>query len=156
CREILPPRTAPAATDRARGGRRVTPGSRRRQPGRRASSDTERDRASGTPPARPAARRPPGRDRARSTPPRGIRGDRGSSAAWRVVDAGRRQRDALELFRQVERATRRRAGCRLRFRSGREPQQEPSSELVVIPLVRLDHVAIERRRLLVTGPLAEL
>src|SRR5262245_37629009 len=67
----------------------------------------------------------------------------GASAAGSVMDAGRRQRCLLQLLGQLQRALSGPARGRLRLRRVRQPQQERAPELVVIALVRLDHVAIE-------------
>ena len=63
---------------------------------------------------------------------------------------------ALELVGELERLPRRRRGRGLRLRRGGEAEQEHPAELVMVALVRLDHVAVHRRGLPVAGVLAEL
>src|SRR5439155_27030163 len=106
--------------------------------------------------ARSAARRA----RGRSPAPASGRAQRTPaatpSAAWRVVNPGRRQRLHLQLLGELEGPSRhapRRVPCLWRRR---EPKEEPAAEVVVIPLVRLDDVTIERGRRRVSRALAEL
>src|SRR3989442_1483913 len=72
-----------------------------------------------------------------------------------VMDPRRRERRALELLRELERASRRPRRGGLRLGRRREAQEERAAELVVVALVRLDHVAVQRRGLRVAGRLAE-
>src|SRR6185503_14071177 len=82
--------------------------------------------------------------------------DMSRSATRGVVDAGRRQRRALQLVGELERAPRGGARGGLRLGCRGQAQEQPASEIVVIALVRLDDVAIEQRRLLVARAIAEL
>src|SRR3989449_8016913 len=77
------------------------------------------------------------------------------SAARGVMDPRRRERRALQLLRELERASRRPRRGGLRLGRRREAQEERPAELVVVALVRLDHVAVQRRGLRVAGRLAE-
>src|SRR3989475_3683133 len=77
------------------------------------------------------------------------------SAARGVMDPRRRERRAPELLRELERASRRPRRGGLRLGRRREAQEERAAELVVVALVRLDHVAVQRRGLRVAGRLAE-
>src|SRR2546429_452458 len=98
--------------------------------------------------ARPRSIRPSGRRRSSPNSSSG-------SAARGVVDSGRRERRPLELLRELEGAPRRPRGGALRLvRRGQAQEQRPS-ELVVVALVRLDHVAVHRRGLFVARRLAE-
>src|SRR3989442_390181 len=67
----------------------------------------------------------------------------------------RRVSRAPELLRELERASRRPRRGGLRLGRRREAQEERAAELVVVALVRLDHVAVQRRGLRVAGRLAE-
>src|SRR2546422_8553145 len=71
------------------------------------------------------------------------------------MDPRRRERRAPELLRELERASRRPRRGGLRLGRRREAQEERAAELVVVALVRLDHVAVQRRGLRVAGRLAE-
>src|SRR3989454_281491 len=99
-------------------------------------------------PARPRSICPSGRRRRSPNSPSG-------SAARGVMDPRRRERRALELLRELERASRRPRRGGLRLGRRREAQEERAAELVVVALVRLDHVAVQRRGLRVAGRLAE-
>src|SRR4029078_8433518 len=79
-----------------------------------------------------------------------------SSAPGGVMDPGRRQRLALQLVGQLDRTARRTARRRLSLGRGGQAQDQPPPQLVVVALVRLDGVAVERGRLPVPHPLAEL
>src|SRR2546426_870624 len=98
--------------------------------------------------ARPRSICPSGRRRRSPNSPSG-------SAARGVMDPRRRERRALQLLRELERASRRPRRGGLRLGRRREAQEERAAELVVVALVRLDHVAVQRRGLRVAGRLAE-
>src|SRR3989442_1490762 len=98
--------------------------------------------------ARPRSIAPWGRRRRSPNSPSG-------SAARGVMDPRRRERRAPELLRELERASRRPRRGGLRLGRRREAQEERAAELVVVALVRLDHVAVQRRGLRVAGRLAE-
>src|SRR5262249_58087185 len=78
------------------------------------------------------------------------------SAAGSMVDAAGTQGHHLELLGQLERAARCLARRVLGLRRGRVAEEEPSPQLVVVALVRLDRLPVETRRRLVAGHLAEL
>src|SRR5262245_35693471 len=78
------------------------------------------------------------------------------SAAGSVMDPGSLERGGLQLFRQFERARRGLARQVLRVRRRRMAKEQRPAQLVMEPLVRLDDVAVERRRDTVAGTLAEL
>src|SRR5437867_1550038 len=84
--------------------------------------------------------------------PNSLRG----SAARGVMDPRRRERRPLQLLGELERASRRPRGGGLRLVRRGEAQEQRPPELVVVAFVRLDHIAVHRRGLLVAGCLAEL
>src|SRR2546430_17526120 len=79
-----------------------------------------------------------------------------SSARRGVMDPRRREPRPLQLLGELERASRRPRGGGLRLVRRGEAQEQRPPELVVVAFVRLDHIAVHRRGLLVAGCLAEL
>src|SRR5262245_49028969 len=73
-----------------------------------------------------------------------------------VVNPRGLQRPGLELLRQLERPPGRLASRRLSLRRRRVPEEESSTEVVVVALVGLDRLPIEPRRRLVPDRLAEV
>src|SRR2546430_11824559 len=83
--------------------------------------------------------------------PNSLRG----SAARGVMDPRRRERRPLQLLGELERASRRPRGGGLRLVRRGEAQEQRPPELVGVAFVRLNHIPVNRRRLLVAGCLVE-
>jgi hypothetical protein len=73
-----------------------------------------------------------------------------------MVDARGGKRFGLELFRELQCPACGLTSGGLRGVSGSETQQQPAPQLVMVPLIRLDDVAIERGRLGIPRVSAEL
>src|SRR3972149_5952291 len=83
-------------------------------------------------------------------------GRRDRSTPRGVRNPGGPQGEGLELLGQLQGPRRGAARRLLGLRGGREAQQEPPAQFVVVPLVLLDHVAVEGGRSVVACALAEL
>src|SRR5262245_12074058 len=81
--------------------------------------------------------------------------DMRSSGDGNRAQAGGALGEGRELVGDGERVARRLGGEPLRFGGGAEPLEHGAAEAVVLDLLGLDDVAIEARRLVVAGALAE-